>query len=193
MSDFFNTTEEGINKNLGIKTQIENFERGLTIFCEKEDFTILIKAAKQCELSFMGAFCTHYIKNVSEFMLTYMFLSYKENKRLKICVKIDQDTDLDSASSEFSGAIWYEREIFDMFGVKFLNLKDHRRILTDYGFSGHPLRKDFPVTGFKEVFFDPFSKNIEYKDVKFEQNYRKFENTMEIDPSSLFEKLKNAK
>ena len=99
----------------------------------------------------------------------------KYNKRVYIKTSADSDEILDSVSSIFSGAIWYEREVWDMYGVMFNGNPDLRRILTDYGFQGHPLRKDFPLTGYVEVRYDMETKKVVYEPVNLSQEYRSFD------------------
>jgi NADH-quinone oxidoreductase subunit C len=110
------------------------------------------------------------------FEIIYNLLSFKNNTRIIMKLAIDEETNIDSVSGVFSAATWYEREVWDMFGVIFNNLQDHRRILTDYGFEGHPLRKDFPVTGFVEVGYDESTKKVAYKPVELQQEFRTFDN-----------------
>ncbi len=110
------------------------------------------------------------------FEIIYNLLSLKNNCRLIVKTYISESDNLDSISSVYNAAVWYEREVWDMFGVIFNNLHDHRRILTDYGFEGHPLRKDFPVTGFVEVGYDERSKKVIYKPVELQQEFRIFDN-----------------
>jgi len=111
------------------------------------------------------------------FEIVYHLLSLKHNQR--VCVKLmaDEDTPVDTITDLFSTANWYEREVWDMYGVFFAAHPDLRRILTDYGFQGHPLRKDFPLTGFVEVRYDEDEKRIVHEPVKLRQDYRKFDFT----------------
>src|SRR3546814_4536100 len=99
------------------------------------------------------------------FEVVYNLLSLKLNQRVRVKLATDEDTPVDSVWKVFSAAIWLEREVWDMFGIFFANHPDLRRILTDYGFEGHPLRKDFPLTVFKEVRYDAEQKRIVYEAV----------------------------
>lgn len=107
--------------------------------------------------------------------LVYNLLSLKLNQRIRVKLSTDERSPVESACGVFSSAIWLEREVWDMFGVFFTGHPDLRRILTDYGFEGHPLRKDFPLTGFKEVRYDEEQKRVVYEPVKLPQEFRHFD------------------
>ena len=109
------------------------------------------------------------------FQLAYHFLSMTENRRCKIVTAVSDKETVDSLTSVFECANWFEREIFDLFGIKFSSHPDLRRILTDYGFEGHPLRKDFPTTGFLEVRYDEVEKRVIYEPTTLTQGYRDFD------------------
>ena len=108
------------------------------------------------------------------FELFYNLLSVRYNSRLTVLSSVSEDSYVDSVTAIYPSAGWYEREAWDMFGVFFKNHPDLRRILTDYGFKGHPLRKDFPLTGYIEVRYDDFNKRIVYEEVSLTQEYRVF-------------------
>ena len=116
-----------------------------------------------------------YPDNEKRFELVYLFLSHENNLRVKLLIKFQLDQSINSLTKIFPSANWMEREVFDMYGIKFKNHPDLRRILTDYGFKGHPLRKDFPLTGFNEVRYSEKDKKVIYEPVKLEQNYRNFD------------------
>ena len=116
-----------------------------------------------------------YPENEKRFELIYLFLSHENNIRIKLLTKFVIDQTINSITKIFPSANWMEREVFDMYGIKFKNHPDLRRILTDYGFKGHPLRKDFPLTGFNEVRYSEKDKKVIYEPVKLEQNYRNFD------------------
>jgi len=116
-----------------------------------------------------------YPENEKRFELIYLFLSHENNTRIKLLTKFEIDQTINSITKIFPSANWMEREVFDMYGIKFKNHPDLRRILTDYGFKGHPLRKDFPLTGFNEVRYSEKDKKVIYEPVKLEQNYRNFD------------------
>jgi NADH-quinone oxidoreductase subunit C len=116
-----------------------------------------------------------YPQRENRFDIVYHLLSPKLNRRIRIKVATDEDTSVASATSVYPGADWYEREIYDLFGVVFEGHPDLRRLLTDYGFDGHPLRKDFPMTGFVEVRYDDAEKRVRYEPVRLNQEFRRFD------------------
>jgi NADH-quinone oxidoreductase subunit C len=116
-----------------------------------------------------------YPENSQRFKLVYLFLSHEFNKRLVLSYFISENEIITSLTTIFPSANWMEREVFDMYGVNFKNHPDLRRILTDYGFEGHPLRKDFPLTGHSEVRYSEDQKKVISEPVKLEQNYRNFD------------------
>jgi len=116
-----------------------------------------------------------YPENERLFKLVYLFLSLEFNSRILIDFFINENEIVSSLTSIYPSANWMEREVFDMYGIKFKNHPDLRRILTDYGFTGHPLRKDFPLTGHNEVRYSEDDKKVVYEPVKLEQNYRNFD------------------
>ena len=109
------------------------------------------------------------------FDVVYHLLSLTQNQRLRVKVMTDEDTPVPSVTGVFSAAGWYEREAWDLYGILFSDHPDLRRLLTDYGFEGHPLRKDFPLTGFVEVRYDEEQKRVVYEKVKLTQDYRSFD------------------
>ena len=109
------------------------------------------------------------------FDVIYHFLSMTENKRCRVTCSINETNNVPSITSVFECANWFEREIFDLFGIKFTSHPDLRRILTDYGFKGHPLRKDFPTSGFLEVKYDELEKRVIYEPTTLTQGYRDFD------------------
>lgn len=109
------------------------------------------------------------------FEVVYHLLSFKNNLRARVKVFINEDTAIDSLTSVFPCANWFEREAFDMYGIQFNDHPDLRRILTDYGFEGYPLRKDFPLSGNVEVRYNEIEKKIVYEPVKLQQDYRHFD------------------
>ncbi|XP_059147768.1 NADH dehydrogenase [ubiquinone] iron-sulfur protein 3, mitochondrial-like [Physella acuta] len=112
----------------------------------------------------------------NRFEVVYMLLSLQFNARIRVKTYTDELTPIESACSVFKGANWYEREIWDMFGVFFANHPDLRRILTDYGFEGHPFRKDFPLSGYVEVRYDDEVQRVVIEPLELTQEFRKFDN-----------------
>lgn len=109
------------------------------------------------------------------FEVVYNLLSITRNQRLRVIVPTDEVSAVPSVSSLWPNATWWEREVWDLFGISFDGLADHRRILTDYGFEGHPLRKDFPLTGYVEVRYDDERKAVVYEKVQLTQEFRNFD------------------
>ena len=116
-----------------------------------------------------------YPENSKRFKMIYLLLSHQFNQRIVISCLINENEVVSSLTKIFPSANWMEREVFDMYGVKFKDHPDLRRILTDYGFEGYPLRKDFPLTGHNEVRYSEDEKKVIYESVKLEQNYRNFD------------------
>ncbi|ESW79568.1 NADH dehydrogenase subunit C [Mesorhizobium sp. LSJC268A00] len=116
-----------------------------------------------------------YPSRVKRFDVVYHLLSPKQNLRIRIKVQADEETLVPSLTAVYPGADWYEREAYDLYGVLFSGHPDLRRILTDYGFEGHPLRKDFPLTGFVEVRYDDEAKRVIYEPVELKQEFRNFD------------------
>lgn len=116
-----------------------------------------------------------YPSRSSRFEVVYHLLSLQQNQRIRVKVKSAETTPIDSVTHLFPSANWFERETWDMFGICFLNHPDLRRILTDYGFEGHPLRKDFPLSGYLEFKYDDSKKRVIAEPVELAQQFRKFE------------------
>jgi NADH-quinone oxidoreductase subunit C len=116
-----------------------------------------------------------YPSREERFEVVYNLLSLKHNLRIRVKVTTDEDTPVPSLGDVFSAALWFERETWDMYGIFFSDHPDLRRILTDYGFEGHPLRKDFPLTGYVELRYDDEQKRVVYEPVKLTQDFRSFD------------------
>ena len=116
-----------------------------------------------------------YPEDEKRFKLIYLLLSHENNLRLKVQINFEVAKKIPTLTKIFPSANWMEREVFDMYGIEFIDHPDLRRILTDYNFEGFPLRKDFPLTGFNEVRYSEKKKKVIYEPVKLEQNYRNFD------------------
>ncbi len=116
-----------------------------------------------------------YPQRAKRFDVVYQLLNLRANHRLRVKVQADEQGAVPSVSGVFSSATWFEREVWDMYGVNFSQHPDLRRILTDYGFEGHPQRKDFPLTGYVELRYDAEQKRVVYEPVKLNQAYRSFD------------------
>lgn len=144
-----------------------------------QDLVPLIQSLKENkELRFTiltDLFAADFPERKQRFEVVYSLLSLKLNKRILLKIEVAEDEAVDSLTSVYNAACWYEREIFDMFGIDFTNSPDLRRILTDYGFKGHPLRKDFPLTGHVQVKYDEKLEKVIYEPVLLEQEFRNFD------------------
>ncbi len=126
-------------------------------------------------MNFIDLAGADYPAREQRFDVIYHFLSPHLNQRIRIKIQADEQTLVPSITGPFPGAVWFEREAYDMYGILFSGHPDLRRILTDYGFDGHPLRKDFPLTGFVEVRYDDAEKRVVYEPVKLNQEFRNFD------------------
>ena len=180
MSENFDKLEKHINSELTSKVQNSIIENGeLLIEIDDKDLIEVVQFFKSDEnLRFrqlIDIAGVDYPDQEKRFQLVYLFLSHEKNIRVKLSIRFDSKQIINSLTKIFPSANWMEREVFDMYGIKFRNHPDLRRILTDYGFKGHPLRKDFPLTGFNEVRYSEKEKKVIYEPVKLEQNYRNFD------------------
>ena len=140
------------------------------------DVILLLKTNKDTKFrQLIDITAVDYPENQRRFKIVYLLLSHEINHRIILSYFINESDQISSLTNIFPSANWMEREIFDMYGVKFNDHPDMRRILTDYGFEGHPLRKDFPLTGHNEVRYSEDEKKVIYEPVKLEQNYRNFD------------------
>ena len=126
-------------------------------------------------VSIIDVTAVDYPSRAQRFDVVYHLLSPRLNQRIRVKVMTDEETPVPSITGVFRGADWFERETFDLYGVLFTGHPDMRRLLTDYGFQGHPLRKDFPLTGYVEVRYDDEQKRVVYEPVKLKQEFRSFD------------------
>ncbi len=180
MSTTVNDLERTVNAGLTTtvkKSQI-NFNQ-LFIYIDVEDVisTILfLKTNEKCKFKqLIDITAVDYLQKEKRFKIVYLLLSHENNLRIIININIDEKTTVPSIVKIFPSANWMEREVFDMYGISFKDHPDLRRILTDYGFKGYPLRKDFPLTGHTEVRYSEDKKKVIYEPVKLDQEYREFD------------------
>ena len=172
--------EKKINSELTTKIKKSEIKHN-QIFLEidKEnliDVTQFIKTHKDMRFrQLIDITVVDYPEQTQRFKIVYLFLSHEFNQRIILSYLINENEVISSLTSIFPSANWMEREVFDMYGVNFKNHPDLRRILTDYGFEGHPLRKDFPLTGHTEVRYSEENSKVVSEPVKLEQNYRNFD------------------
>ena len=140
------------------------------------DVILLLKTNKDTKFKqLIDITAVDYPENKKRFKIVYLLLSHESNQRILVSYFINENEKISSLVNIFPSSNWMEREIFDMYGIKFNDHPDLRRILTDYGFEGFPLRKDFPLTGHNEVRYSEEDKKVIYEPVKLEQNYRNFD------------------
>ena len=188
--------EKLVNSELASKIQksiIENNE--LLIEINENDLIEVIQFLKSndsCKFrQLIDIAGVDYPEDEKRFQLIYLFLSHEKNLRIKLLIKLDTNQKIPSVTKIFPSANWMEREVFDMYGIKFKNHPDLRRILTDYNFKGYPLRKDFPLTGFNEVRYSEKEKKVIYEPVKLEQNYRNFDFESPWEGTKYIKEIKN--
>ena len=189
--------EKLVNSELASKVQrsvIENNELLIEIKdVELIDVIHFLKSNDSCKFrQLIDIAGVDYPENEKRFQLVYLFLSHEKNIRIKLLIRFNLDQIIPSITKIFPSANWMEREVFDMYGVKFKNHPDLRRILTDYNFKGHPLRKDFPLTGFNEVRYSEKEKKVVYESVKLEQNYRNFDFESPWEGTNYIKEIKNS-
>jgi NADH-quinone oxidoreductase subunit C len=151
----------------------------LTMVAERDEIAGVLAALRedsQCLFEQLIDICgVDYPERAKRFEVVYHLLSPRRNQRIRIKCEADADTPVPSVVGVFPAANWYEREAYDMYGILFSGHPDLRRLLTDYGFQGHPLRKDFPLTGYVEVRYDDAQKRVVYEPVKLTQEFRSFD------------------
>ena len=169
-----------LGDRLGAKLRGAELERGeLTIEVARDDVpetVAILRDDSRCRFGCLIDVCgVDYPEREERFDVVYHFLSPWMNQRIRLRTKTDAGSPVPSIVGLFPGAHWYEREAYDLYGILFSGNPDLRRLLTDYGFQGHPLRKDFPLTGFVELRYDDNEKRVVYAPVKLMQEYRSFD------------------
>ena len=151
------------NDELLVKVEVDNLYSTL----------LFLKTNEQCKFKqLIDIVAVDYLGEEQRFRIYYLLLSHENNLRIKVSINLSIDEKAPSIVKLYPSSNWMEREVFDMYGIKFKNHPDLRRILTDYNFKGFPLRKDFPLTGFNEVRYSEKEKKVIYEPVKLEQDYR---------------------
>ena len=172
--------EKKINSELGTKINKSSIKHNqIYVEIDKDDLidtVLFLKTNKDTKFrQLIDITVVDYPEQIQRFKVVYLFLSHEFNQRMILSYFINEKELIPSLTSVFPAANWMEREVFDMYGVNFKDHPDLRRILTDYGFEGHPLRKDFPLTGHTEVRYSEDKKKVINEPVKLEQNYRNFD------------------
>ena len=180
MSEALSELSSYLGERLGAKVVDATIAYGeLTLTVEGADIVgvlTFLRDDPQCRfVSFIDISGADYPARERRFDVLYHLLSPHQNLRIRVKVRTDEETPVPSATAVYPGAEWFERETFDLYGVLFSGHPELRRILTDYGFEGHPLRKDFPVTGFVEVRYDEEVKRVVYEKVELKQEFRNFD------------------
>ncbi|MGN6468682.1 MAG: NADH-quinone oxidoreductase subunit C [Rhizobiaceae bacterium] len=180
MSDVLGALDIRLKEKLGDRIASSVLAYGeLTVTVPKNDIIEVLTFLRddpECRfISFIDISGADYPEREERFDVVYHLLSPKKNMRVRVKVHADEETPIPSATAVYPGAAWFEREVYDLYGVLFTGHPDLRRILTDYGFEGHPLRKDFPLTGFVEVRYDDEVKRVIYEPVELKQEFRNFD------------------
>lgn len=180
MSEVLNDLAGYLGEKLGTRVRDSLVAYGeLTITVDGADIVDVMSFLRrdaQCQfVSIIDVAGVDYPFRDKRFDVVYHLLSPRQNNRIRVKVMTDEDTPVPSVTSVFPGADWFEREAYDLYGILFSGHPDLRRLLTDYGFEGHPLRKDFPLTGFVEVRYDDEAKRVVYEPVELKQEFRNFD------------------
>ena len=159
------------------KSSMDNDELLINVKTDDLNSTLLfLKNNENCRFrQLIDITAVDFPNSEERFAIYYLLLSHENNLRIKVLITFNTEEKITSITKIYPSANWMEREVFDMYGIKFKNHPDLRRILTDYNFKGFPLRKDFPLTGFNEVRYSEKEKKVIYEKVKLEQDYRNFD------------------
>lgn len=180
MSEALKELSAHVADKLGAKVTSNTLAYGeLSITVEAAEIvavTTFLRDDPQCQfISIIDVCGVDYPSREKRFDVVYHFLSPRKNVRIRVKAATDEDTPVPSITGVFPGADWFEREAYDLYGILFSGHPDLRRLLTDYGFEGYPLRKDFPLTGFVEVRYDDEAKRVVYEPVELKQEFRNFD------------------
>ena len=179
MSEALSDLAAYIEEKTGFQIQSVIAYGELTLSVEANDIVAVLTFLKrdvQCQfISIIDVCGADYPSRQKRFDVVYHLLSPRQNQRIRVKLITDEDTPVPSVTGVFPGADWFEREAYDLYGILFSGHPELRRILTDYGFEGHPLRKDFPLTGFVEVRYDDEVKRVVYEKVELKQEFRNFD------------------
>jgi NADH-quinone oxidoreductase subunit C len=180
MDDTLDRLAQTVRNGLGASIAGTDIVRGeLTVHAEAADVVKVARFLRDdpaCQFScIIDVTAIDWPQREKRFDVVYHFLSPRMNRRVRVKIMTDEQTPVASLSGVYRGADWFERETYDLYGVLFTGHPDMRRLLTDYGFEGHPLRKDFPLTGFVEVRWDDEQKRVMYDKVKLNQEFRSFD------------------
>ena len=183
MTDFDKLLKDlGESVSLAFPKEVLNIEinhNELMVFVKSSEinnFLLFLRDESTCQFKILIDICgVDYPERPKRFDVVYNLLSLTHNQRIRVKIEADFETFVPSVVSTFSSAGWYEREVWDMYGVNFSGHPDLRRILTDYGFNGHPLRKDFPLSGMVEVRYSESEKRVVYEPVSLTQEFRSFD------------------
>lgn len=176
LTELASTVQNGIGESiLGVSHDFGE----LTITVKREDIISCLQFLRDDRqtafINIIDIAGVDYPERKERFEIVYHLLSPSQNTRIRVKLSTDEDTPVASATGLFQGADWFEREAWDMYGILFTGHPDLRRLLTDYGFEGHPLRKDFPLTGYVEVRYDDEVKRVVYEPVELRQEFRNFD------------------
>lgn len=169
-----------VQESLGEKIISVDFQKDeLCVVAKRSEIITVLTALRDnaaCKFEQLMDVCgADYPERPERFEVIYHLLSMAHNMRIRVKVATDENHPVDSVAGVYKAAGWFEREVWDLYGVYFNNHPDLRRILTDYGFDGHPLRKDFPLTGFVELRYDEAQRRVVYEPVKLQQDFRAFD------------------
>jgi NADH-quinone oxidoreductase subunit C len=180
MDEALKALTEHVARHLGdkmVESEIVGGELSITV--NRDDIIAVLKFLRDdvnCQFKLMMDLCgVDYPEEEERFCVVYNLLSLPHNLRIRVKLWTGEDEPVPSATAVYSAANWWEREAWDLYGIYFTDHPDLRRILTDYGFEGHPLRKDFPLTGYVEIRYDDEQKRVVYEPVKLVQDFRSFD------------------